>query len=121
MVYIAADLKYYRKAKKFNSKIPKTLMSGTHSCVFLGFHFLQIVYLIQSYLIYVSRKRIPEKNDFICFDLIDFQFKKTTMQFYDQFFQKKDFLYNFCKRGVWISSEKVTHECAKAMVKRELY
>ena len=31
MVYIAADLKYYREAKKFNSKIPKTLATGGKS------------------------------------------------------------------------------------------
>ena len=92
MVYVAADLKYYRIAKKFNATNLETLMSYNNINAFLCFSqdfALSKLYIIQSSLIYISRNRefLEKTNLFVL--IFDFQFKKTTMQFYDQFFQKK--------------------------------
>ena len=81
MAYIAADLKYYRKAKKFNSKIPKTLMSGTHSCVFLRISLSPNCISYSELFVLRSRKRIPEKTtSFVLILLIFFknEIEKTT-------------------------------------------
>ena len=62
MVYVAADLKCYRSAKKFNSTISKTLMLDTHSCVFLRISLSPNCISNSELFNLCSRKRIPEKT-----------------------------------------------------------
>ena len=51
-------------------------MSGTQSRVFHRISLSPNCYLPNSELLDIhSWKRIPEKNEFICFDFVDFQFR----------------------------------------------
>ena len=99
MVYVAADLKCYRSAKKFNSTISKTLMLDTHSCVFLRIS-LSPNCLSNSELFDLCK---PEENSwkkriYLFWSLIFNLKKKQQCNFTISFFRKRKKKFKLCAR-----------------------